>query len=76
MSSLKTHIKSQPARPMREWAERFGISRPHLIAIMDGERSPSLATARRIEEGTGGAVPISEWSNIRQMLDDLRGAAS
>jgi hypothetical protein len=61
---------------MREWAEQFGISRPHLIALMDGERLPSLATAKRIEDGTGGAVPISEWSNIRQMLDDLRGATS
>lgn len=67
MSILAQHIKAQPHKPMREWAQDFGISRPHLLALMAGDRMPSVDVALRIEAKTGGAVPLDAWSNIRAM---------
>jgi hypothetical protein len=64
MSTLSDYIKSEPDRPMREWAEMFGISRPYLIALADGTRTPSLAVAQRIAEQTRGAVPLSSWPTL------------
>lgn len=77
MSSLEQHIKTQPQRPMREWADQFGISRPHLIALVAGDRMPSVEVARRIERETEGAVPMKSWPNINAMFEALtkRGAA-
>jgi len=54
MSTLSEYIKTQPERPMREWADQFGISRPHLIALMAGERAPSIKVARQIEQVRSG----------------------
>lgn len=76
MSSLQEYIKSNPARPMRAWADDFGVSRPFLYGLLDGTRNPSLQAARRIEAATGGNVPITEWPNIRAMLDAAREATS
>lgn len=76
MSSLHQYIKTQPQRPMREWAAQFGISRPHLIALIDGDRAPSIEVARRIEAETGGEVPVTTWPNIRAMQEALRGGAA
>lgn len=56
---------------MREWAGLFGISRPHLIALVSGERMPSIEVARRIERATDGAVSVAEWPNIKAMMDAL-----
>lgn len=61
---------------MREWAERFGISRPHLIALLEGQRMPSPAVARRIAAGTDGAVPVETWPNIAAMIRELNGGAA
>ena len=76
MSTLPAFIKTQPDRPMREWADMFGISRPHLIALLDGTRAPSLAVARRIQQQTAGAVPITAWPNIAAVIDAARGDAA
>lgn len=61
---------------MREWAAEFGISRPHLIALMDGSREPSINVASRIQERTGGEVPITVWPNIAAMMKTLGGDAA
>lgn len=71
MSSLNEYIKSQPQRPMRVWAEAFGVSRPYLYGLMQGERMPSVPVARRIERVTQGAVPVTAWPNIRAVADAL-----
>lgn len=76
MSTLSEYIKTQPERPMREWAGQFRISRPHLIALIDGTRAPSIEVARRIETVSGGAVPVAVWPNIKAMLDALKGDAA
>jgi plasmid maintenance system antidote protein VapI len=76
MTNLSEYIKTQPDRPMREWAEMFDISRPHLLALIEGKRAPSVAVARRIEEQTQGAVPITAWPNIAAMMRALSGDAA
>lgn len=76
MSTLPEYIKTQPDRPMREWADQFGISRPHLIALIDGTRAPSLSVAQRIAAQTGGAVPITAWPNIAALAQAVNGTAA
>lgn len=75
MSTLSEYIKSQPEKPMREWAEAFGISRPHLIALIAGDRAPSIEVARKIERGTGGQVSVTSWPNIQAMAAALAKGA-
>jgi DNA-binding transcriptional regulator YdaS (Cro superfamily) len=43
------------------WAGRFGVSKSYLSDILNGNRTPSLHVAVRIERATGGAVPASSW---------------
>jgi hypothetical protein len=74
MSTLSDYIKSRPDRPMREWAEVFGISRPHLLALLDGTRTPSLTVAQRIQRQSDGAVPITAWPNIAAVVHAAKGA--
>lgn len=73
MDKLHAYIQAQPPRPMREWADAFGISRPYLLALLDGSRSPSVATARAIADATGGAVPVLAWANIRAVVEAVEG---
>jgi transcriptional regulator with XRE-family HTH domain len=75
MSTLSDFIKSQPQRSLADWAEDFGISRPHLHSLMNGDRNPSVVVAQRIASATGGAVPINHWPNISQLIEAARGAA-
>ena len=58
---------------MREWAEAFGISRPHLLALMAGDRAPSIDVARRSEAATGGTVSVTVWPNIKAIFDAISG---
>jgi hypothetical protein len=76
MTNLSEYIEGKPDRPMREWAEYFDISRPHLLALIDGSRLPSLPVARRIEARTNGAVPITAWPNIAALVRALSGDAA
>jgi len=69
MSSLKSHIKSNPEKPMRVWAEELGVSRPFLIALIKGKRNPSLNVALRIQARTNGAVSVTEWPNLRAVIE-------
>lgn len=69
MSDLASHIKANPGKSLGEWAEGFGISRPYLYQLIDGERSPSLDVAKRIAAATDGEVPISVWPNIAKILN-------
>lgn len=75
MSSLSKYVKTQPPKKMQEWADLFGVSRPYLYGLMDGTRSPSLETARRIDLATGGQVPLSSWPNIAAVLKAAGQAA-
>jgi transcriptional regulator with XRE-family HTH domain len=69
MSTLPDHIKSHPEKSMSDWASSFGISRPHLYALLDGSRNPSIEVAKRIAQATSGDVPISAWSNFKAIIE-------
>ena len=75
MNTLSTYIQGKPERPMREWAQEFGISRPYLIGLLNGDRSPSLETAQNIAAATGGGVPIESWPKLAALLKAARSAA-
>lgn len=57
---LADHI-TQSGETQAAWAERIGISRPYLNALMKRAKTPSLPVALRIERLTEGAVPASSW---------------
>ena len=43
------------------WADRLGISKSFLSDLLNGNRTPSLELAVRIERMTEGAVPAACW---------------
>lgn len=42
-------------------AGRLGISRSYVDMIKNGQRSPGLRTAERIERATAGAILMKAW---------------
>jgi plasmid maintenance system antidote protein VapI len=62
MEQLAQHIEANPGRTYAEWAGMFGISRPHLHALLSGERKPSPHVALRIQDVTG--IPMTAWPNV------------
>jgi plasmid maintenance system antidote protein VapI len=75
MEQLAQHIAANPGRTNAEWAGLFGISRPHLHALLNDERQPSLHVAQRIADVTGGQVPVTAWPNIAALIEAAKGAA-
>jgi transcriptional regulator with XRE-family HTH domain len=45
-----------------EFARVIRCSEPHLSLILKGDRRPSLDLAKRINDATGGAVPIDAFA--------------
>lgn len=43
------------------WADRLGVSRSYLSDLLNGNKTPSLELATKIERATGGVVPASSW---------------
>jgi predicted GIY-YIG superfamily endonuclease len=66
---LAQYIATQPKRPMAEWADDLGVSRPMIYDLMSGERLPSLPVAKRIADATDGAVPLSSWKNHAAVIE-------
>lgn len=75
MQQLSDHIAARPGKTYGEWAQDFGVSRPYLYGLLDGTRSPSLATAQRIAAATGNDVPITAWPNLAAIIAAGTGAA-
>lgn len=76
MQNLREHIEAAPDRSRAEWADAFGISRPHLYALLDGTRMPSFTVARKIERATNGKVPIGAWPNLKAIADAVHSGSS
>jgi DNA-binding XRE family transcriptional regulator len=72
MQKLAAHLRTEPQTTRGEWARRFGISRPYLYGLVDGERSPSLEVAQRIARATDGAVPVSSWPKLAALLAEAK----
>lgn len=45
-------------------ARRLGVSRSYVDMMKNGQRSPGLRTAERIERETGGAIPMQAWVGV------------
>lgn len=41
------------------------LERTFVYRLRTGKRGPSMATARKIQERTGGAVPIQAWPDVQ-----------
>ena len=72
MDQLAKHIAADPDRTYAEWAVTFGISRPHLHALLNGDRQPSLDVAQRIADATG--VPVTAWPRLAALAKAMKGA--
>ncbi len=69
MNTLAQHVNQHPEIKPQEWANRFGVSRPHFYMLIGGQRLPSPTVAINIERETAGAVPATDWPNIRKLLE-------
>lgn len=52
-------LQSGEARTV--WAARLGITKSYLSELLNGNRTPSLEVAVRIQRVTNGAVPAASW---------------
>lgn len=62
MQTLSEYFEATRRRK-GEFARAIGISATHLSTILSGGKFPSFATMCKIEEETGGAVPLSVWKS-------------
>ncbi|HEV8036698.1 helix-turn-helix transcriptional regulator [Yoonia sp.] len=60
MDQLRQYITDQGISA-RAFAQSIGLSAAGLHGIMHGRNVPSLVVAIRIEDATGGAVPVRAW---------------
>jgi len=55
-----TQYRNQNGLSLRAFAARVGLSAGYLSQIENGDRSPSLDTAFRIQEATSGEVTVAD----------------
>ena len=65
-----------------EWARRIKVTRGYLCQLRDGNKTPSIDVAYRIERVTGGKVKMCDWVTQSEDKDGrgddtgLRGEAA
>jgi DNA-binding transcriptional regulator YdaS (Cro superfamily) len=60
MSALRDYLAAT-GQSMTAFAERVGVSRPHLSQIADFRCKPSLDVAYAITMATGGVISMAYW---------------
>lgn len=75
MQALAKHIQSRPGLTNAQWAERLGVSRPYLHALLNEDRQPSLETAVEIERATNGEVPVASWPSFAAVVAAVGASA-
>lgn len=50
-------------------AEATGLKPPYLIDLENGNRSPSLLVALKLQSFTGGEVAVFEWLSADEMAE-------
>lgn len=58
-----------PDASIRKLAKAAGISRQSMTAIAKGASTPSIETARRISNATGGVVSLQEIAEVFKRAD-------
>lgn len=56
-----------------EWARRVEVTRGYFCQLRDGNKTPSLEVAHRIETVTKGAVTMYDWVTESEKGQDLGG---
>jgi transcriptional regulator with XRE-family HTH domain len=54
--TLKDYLDEQGKGALSRLAEKVGTSKGYLVGIRDGDRTPSVTFAKRLESATGGEV--------------------
>lgn len=70
MEHLRAYMLKHGPKTNGEWAAFFGISRPHLVGILNNTAQPSKKLMERIAVVTDGEVPVMAW-----FAPEVRGAA-
>jgi len=60
MSTLSQYLEREKLT-QSAFADRLGVKQSFVSRLIRGEAMPSLKTAVRIAEVTGGAVPVTAW---------------
>lgn len=58
MEKLTEYITTQSAQTL---AEQIGVHRAQVYRWAKGESEPGVRAALRLEDATGGAVPVRAW---------------
>ena len=59
----------------KTFAEKIGVSQPTLSRYLVGETIPSVVTAIKIEQATGGAVKPRDWLTVVEDFDNWHAGA-
>lgn len=73
--SLKQWRAAQtPPATLTSVAKSLGISHSLVLEWEKGTRNPGVQLALRLEDLTGGAVPIETWNYTRELVELMRSA--
>lgn len=61
MEHLLAYLAAHPKRTDAEWAQEFGVSRPHFTNIRNGVAQPSKKVMARMARLTNNQVPVWAW---------------
>jgi hypothetical protein len=72
---LERHIRATH-RTVPAFCEATGLERTYVSRLIDGDRGDRMPVtmASKIEEATGGAVPMAAWARRARPSDDLAAA--
>ncbi|UWQ30225.1 helix-turn-helix transcriptional regulator [Leisingera sp. M523] len=73
MATLSKYLKRKKIR-QKAFAEKVGISAPYLNQILAGKRRPGIDLMEKIQNATGGEVPVSEWLGKRKSKGSHSGS--
>lgn len=59
--ALGAYLKQPDAKKQADLAEEAGCTQASISRYATGERFPNAAVASKIDEATGGNVPMSLW---------------
>lgn len=74
LSLSQWRAAQEPPRTAISIARELSVSHTLISEWERGTRKPGVELALRVEELTGGAVPIETWGYTRELVDLMRGA--
>lgn len=65
-------VARHPDRTHAEWAEVLGCSRSHFTMMLNGTAQPGKKLMLKIEEASGGYVPVVDWFTPSQQPERVK----